>query len=557
MSWQGYLLLLPLSILFAVTTIPSFQRQENLAFGVLVSIAAYGMAGIVLWIASVTVLRQRRSQPVSILLVALIGGLAWALRSAVFAGALEWAGLESTAALAQRLVFGFALGVLAVPVMAWIVASLAEFRHRREEALQRLVDEQVAADQQEAYVQVLRAGLVDQVSAALDQARIDVDALDLSAESMPRDTVEALERVSRDAVRRVSHETWQEGREASRVRLQDVIRVSASTKPFQPWILGLLVPFWIVAAARTLGWADALVVGLVGAAYLLGLVAAANVIVPRSGRRTLLSYWVAVAALGTVGLITDGLVTLVAPAEGGASYGLQVSILASVTAMFVIVLTGWGRAATVAGNQRIDALYASISAAEVRRESLAEQERRMRRQIAIALHGTVGANLTAATMRLHHAIDNGDVSAATEALVESRRLLDVDIHSLLLREHADVKAALNDLVDQWFGLVDITVDVDPDLRASPDVTQAVLDVVTEGISNAVGHGGATSVDVQVSRCADGVRLVLKDDGHPPVGGTPGLGSRMLDEHARGRWSRQNRDPRGSQLTIELPGGLIR
>lgn len=551
-SLQGYLILLPLSVVFGVTTIPAFHAIENLAFGIAVSLIGYGATGAVLWLASVTLLRHRRERAAPLIVVMGVAGVAWALRSAVFAWSIEWAGLPSSASPVQRLVFGFVLGTVVVPVMAWILDGLAEFRDRRDEALTRLVEERVSVDRQAAYVEAMRAGLVDQVSASLSQARSDVDDLDLSSASMPQDAIDAMERVSRDAIRQVSRETWQEGRKASRVSVGQVVGVAAATKPFQLWIIAFLAPFWAVAAARTFDVSVVSAAVVASAVFLATVIIGANALVPRATGSIFLSYAAAVVLLGGVGGVTYVTMTWLVPSGESTREVVQVSILASVTVVVAVPMAGLAHAVGVAGDRSLDVLRESITAAEVRREALAQQEGRLRQEIAIALHGTVGANLTAATMRLRKAIDDGDVTASAEALAESRRLLDVDLHTLLLREDADLVGALTSLADQWFGLVEISMTIDPRLQASSEATQAVVDVVTEGISNAVGHGGATRIDVTVTGSAGETMVVLEDDGAPFVGGQPGLGTRMLDAHARGRWERVAAGATGSRLVLRLP-----
>ena len=82
-SWQGYLVMWPFSVIFIVTTTPAFSSPNRWLEGVLVSTAAYLAVGAILWLASITVLRNRREHAAPIALVALVGGVAWMARSAV------------------------------------------------------------------------------------------------------------------------------------------------------------------------------------------------------------------------------------------------------------------------------------------------------------------------------------------------------------------------------------------------------------------------------------------------------------------------------------------
>ncbi len=111
----------------------------------------------------------------------------------------------------------------------------------------------------------------------------------------------------------------------------------------------------------------------------------------------------------------------------------------------------------------------------------------------------------------------------------------------------------------WSGLCDVRIDIDRDARAALDADAVcrttAADVLTEGISNAIRHGGATRVTARLARM-DGnlARIWIWDDGEPPRASSKrGLGSRLLDECAV-RWSRQpaaRRDER-TELVADLP-----
>lgn len=60
--------------------------------------------------------------------------------------------------------------------------------------------------------------------------------------------------------------------------------------------------------------------------------------------------------------------------------------------------------------------------------------------------------------------------------------------------------------------VEVTVDVEDDLRLPDNVQHAVLRIVREAISNAVRHGKAASVTVCLHTTASGRALVIRDDG---------------------------------------------
>jgi len=173
------------------------------------------------------------------------------------------------------------------------------------------------------------------------------------------------------------------------------------------------------------------------------------------------------------------------------------------------------------------------------------------REAAAVLHGSVQTKLNACAMAIDHAAERGDVVAINQALVQARAILDQPVPDLAsanaetLASEVERKAAL------WRGLVQVVTDVDPGIGSLTGRTASQVGaVVEEGIANAVQHGAATVLEVDV-RPEDG-RLVVRitDNGSGPTQGVPGLGSRLLDEIAPG-WH-LDRHADGARLTAALP-----
>ena len=158
-SWQGYLLLFPVSVPLALLVVPALATPSTWLLGFVVASVAYAVTGALLWLASISVLRHRTSRPSPIWLVVVVGGLAWAARSAVFAVALSLAELPTDTPVTQRLLVGFLLGALLVPGIAWVLATLDDFRNERERLLSELVRRELAAEGSVAYLQVMRLTL--------------------------------------------------------------------------------------------------------------------------------------------------------------------------------------------------------------------------------------------------------------------------------------------------------------------------------------------------------------------------------------------------------------
>jgi anti-sigma regulatory factor (Ser/Thr protein kinase) len=85
------------------------------------------------------------------------------------------------------------------------------------------------------------------------------------------------------------------------------------------------------------------------------------------------------------------------------------------------------------------------------------------------------------------------------------------------------------------------------------LASAIVDICTDACSNAVRHGGATSVAMRALPVGDTLELVVSDDGAPETDpGLPGLGSGMLDDVSL-TWRRRREDGR-TVLRATLPLG---
>ncbi|MDA2987127.1 MAG: hypothetical protein O2789_05275, partial [Actinomycetota bacterium] len=253
-SWQGYLLMFPLAVVFAVTTTAAFLEPGRLLFGTAVAVIAYFAAGAVQLVASITVLGNRAAKPAPVWSVILIGGLSWMARSAVIAWVIADGNLITQATTLERLAFGFLLGALVVPVTAWLFDTVMRFRDTRDAALQELIDAELAAERQRAFVEALRLGLVEEITQAVGNARTRMESIDLTSDTMPQEALAALENASQDAVRRVSREVWRQGAQSSRPRIRDVFSVAGRVRPFSLWAVAPMLLFGALVLARALGW---------------------------------------------------------------------------------------------------------------------------------------------------------------------------------------------------------------------------------------------------------------------------------------------------------------
>ena len=183
----------------------------------------------------------------------------------------------------------------------------------------------------------------------------------------------------------------------------------------------------------------------------------------------------------------------------------------------------------------------------------------LRGQLARALHGPVQSAVHVAISRLRGSVQ--DQTASSESVIEMRNSLRDSLAGLLDQdeEAPDLKTQYAGIGDTWAGIVEVAIDVPEDLMSAVQVDLVLAafagDLAQEAVSNAVRHGGASSVWISMERPeADVVTLTVRDNGQG-VNPNPGrgLGSQQLDDCAL-EWSR-GRDEGFSFLRAQLAMAL--
>lgn len=214
------------------------------------------------------------------------------------------------------------------------------------------------------------------------------------------------------------------------------------------------------------------------------------------------------------------------------------------------------------------------SRTELRRLSGATQRAREseRARIARELHDELGQTLTAIKMQLVSLKSAAPVPAETLAArldrligivdrsVGDLRRIATELRPLILDE-LGLPAALEWLTQTVSEQAQLPVTLEFDVGDppfDPDARTAAFRIVQEALTNAVRHGGATSVKVAGRRRGGGVEISVEDDGRgidPSSTATGRLGLAGMRERARlagGSVEILGTAGRGTTVTVRLP-----
>lgn len=200
-------------------------------------------------------------------------------------------------------------------------------------------------------------------------------------------------------------------------------------------------------------------------------------------------------------------------------------------------------------------------------QALAAQESE-RRRLALELHDEIGQSLTGLLLELEHALRRAPPELRDELLAarESARSSLEEVRNIARRlrpealDDLGLRSALTHLADRIGAQTDLRVTrrLDADLpNLSQDAELVVYRVAQEGLTNAVRHARASSVELHLERRGAGVRLRVIDDGSGLNGATEGAGITGMRERAlligADLWV-GSREDGGVEVRLDVNGG---
>jgi signal transduction histidine kinase len=225
----------------------------------------------------------------------------------------------------------------------------------------------------------------------------------------------------------------------------------------------------------------------------------------------------------------------------------------------IAAVTAWG-----VGTIRVIGAYQTAYA-----ETAVLEERR---RVARDLHDGVAQELSFISSQMHWLIDeeahrgdeNGEFRESSSMIMEAvQRALDESrgaISALSRPLHEPLHLALAHTAEEVTGRLGASLELELDDRVvvSPASEEALARITREAISNAVRHGQARTVTVQL-RNGNGIRLRVSDDGVgfdpslPPSEGSFGLiGMRERTEALGGSFKLSTQPGSGTSIEVMLP-----
>ena len=379
-----------------------------------------------------------------------------------------------------------------------------------------------------------------------------------------------LRRLSAEVVRPLSHELILEPTRITvvptpfastppRWEIRDVLREASRAPMTGCWGVCAVMGLLGLVGLSLYGSVPLLVVNLGWDLFIFGVVpgAIARVAERACGRLPVTGAWVASvclwAALSLVGVLGTAALMDLATGSGVVFWGAAILYVA-LSALTVISLAGFRRQRDL--QDELGELLAREEAVASRLMMRIDHERR---ELGLVLHGSVQASLTRAAMALDKWGDSLDPGALPEVVDEVRNALDSIVGALDTHDprSSGLDVVVRDRLRLWEGAVTCSWSVTSDAVQAIDGAAAkdIGDIVGEAVTNAVRHGQADEVRVDVA--LDGALVVVRvrDNGTGPVGARhPGAGLSLL-ARAGIPWTLE-RVGAWTQFTVRVPGGVL-
>ena len=178
----------------------------------------------------------------------------------------------------------------------------------------------------------------------------------------------------------------------------------------------------------------------------------------------------------------------------------------------------------------------------------------LQRRISSVIHADIQGKLRAVLLRVKNsALDEVNLAELSADLQHISKV----VNSIAEDPVVNFSSDLAGLIEFWRGVCEVIADVEAEanlaLEGDPGLAQGAIDVITEGLANAIKHGGAKQASVLVRLEPQAVQIVVSNSAGSNDSETPlstGQGSQLLDRLSS-QWQLDRRET-STILRVSLP-----
>jgi len=145
------------------------------------------------------------------------------------------------------------------------------------------------------------------------------------------------------------------------------------------------------------------------------------------------------------------------------------------------------------------------------------------------LHGELQAGLVATSLLLERAVKTGDLDLANIAIRSTLDILKQDHARFSQSRKSTPQARLEKISSGWRGIAEVKIRIDWISELDTSVQDDVIELIDEGVSNAIRHAKSNDISVSGSRVGAELHIQILSDGSGFSANSAGLGTRLFNE----------------------------
>lgn len=549
-----YIAIAPTTILSVVLMEPNDFSVEQITGWLTASAVGYALFCLLLFLAHLTIFRNRAIRPVPVWSVFALGFVAGAIKGATTGYISYQLGLVESLqfAVVSRIYSAGFLGLIGVPSIAIIMASVDRFRVAREE----LISEQMQIQTQKLFNQNMIPAMQEElrkvVSTDLDKLTKELqDSLqaDQQETSSWRTLAENLRHSASVSIREMSHKLWdQKPSKFPDLTFTQVARYMISKNPFP---LGIIMPIFVITAIPVTlqdhGIDELYERLLVSSLAMIAVFGLTGIAINRAR-----SLQEPIYVLGVLfATITPSVVSCYYFNDliDAGFYGFLATQFIYIPTL--VLICGLMVAALRMRQDVLEQIQANIDATRIEAMATEHAMLRLSKEMAKYLHGNLQSRIMASALAIESAGKSDNLIDLEFEISQVRNVITTPFDRFNSLQLTSLSSSLADLKKIWDGLVEITATVKGNEEGLSNLDNtAIFQCLEEGVANAVRHGLASEVVIEVRILDNQVDVTITDNGLGPRQGEPGLGSSLFTSFAGNRWS-LNRGPQGIGSQVDL------
>lgn len=530
----------------------TYASERNALLMLALSLCGQLAMGLVLWIAHLTVARNRKITPVPLWMMVLVWTSAALARMVFLYYAMSWFGLQDDIPFAIRLSTAFAMAIVGYGMGAWAFEGLDRYRDERAELLTKLLDEEELLSRHRGAIDAMQTALVSQVDKQLsDSQKESLEALSRLEDSLHTDdharpALKDLRELSDSTWQRISQELWSKApSKPPRIKFSELFTLWAQSRPFSVPLLSVAAVFlYVIVYSRIFG----LGIGAIVSVTWLGLVVMfsvfANTLLAKLQRLNSIVF----SVFFILAMFSSIPVLILFESIGFETTQWTRAIAVHAISVALSMGLGLPPAVTRSRENVLNALRNTISESNLEKLHVESRLAILSQKIANRLHGDIRGNFLAAMLNLQAHLDRGDTERARATIASLKELLS---HPMSAGDDSTSEEEdLSTFLANWSAIVDVSMD--KPLSAVPSAFHAaVRTVVIDAVNNAVRHGEADWIQIETRVEPDAIILTIRNNGNPLSGDRAGIGTANLNLLAPNSWSRIPLSGGITQLTARL------